>query len=129
MLDTRHNGWTNYETWAVDLWIDNEESSQRYWVRETESHWEAASEGICSWLTRSSEARRNLAASLTNWHEEQVPELEGVFADLMNAALSEVNWDEIADSMLTSMVLDDTDDDGEKIEIERYEPLADKVGA
>src|SRR5258708_36329 len=29
--DHRYNGWTNYETWNVALWIDNEESSYRQW--------------------------------------------------------------------------------------------------
>jgi len=24
-----YNGWTNYETWAVALWIDNDEDSYR----------------------------------------------------------------------------------------------------
>jgi hypothetical protein len=26
-----YNGWTNYETWCVSLWIDNEEPSYRHW--------------------------------------------------------------------------------------------------
>jgi hypothetical protein len=27
-----YNGWTNYETWAVSLWLGNEESSYRHWA-------------------------------------------------------------------------------------------------
>lgn len=27
-----HQGWTNYETWAVSLWINNDEYLNRYWA-------------------------------------------------------------------------------------------------
>lgn len=30
MSDNTYNGWTNWETWVVNLWIINEESS--YWA-------------------------------------------------------------------------------------------------
>jgi len=29
--DKRYNGWTNYETWVVNLWLANEEPSYREW--------------------------------------------------------------------------------------------------
>ena len=28
MTDTEYNGWTNYETWNVALWIDNDQGLQ-----------------------------------------------------------------------------------------------------
>jgi len=34
--DHKYNGWTNYETWAVKLWMDNEEPSYRYWRERAE---------------------------------------------------------------------------------------------
>jgi len=30
ITDQTYNGWTNYETWTVVLWIDNDESIQDY---------------------------------------------------------------------------------------------------
>ena len=27
-----YNGWPNYETWAVALWLGNEEVSYRFWM-------------------------------------------------------------------------------------------------
>ena len=31
MKSETYNGYSNYETWAVALWLGNEESSYRYW--------------------------------------------------------------------------------------------------
>ena len=28
MADKKYNGWTNYETWVVKLWLDNDEATQ-----------------------------------------------------------------------------------------------------
>jgi hypothetical protein len=84
----RYNGWTNYETWCVNLWIDNEEHSQRYWQRQAEEAlW--AYEGP-------DDAVPILAEWLQDWHAEGKPKAEGVYGDLLRAALSEVNWHEIA---------------------------------
>src|SRR5438477_252131 len=29
--EKRYNGWLNYETWAVNLWLSNEQGSWDYW--------------------------------------------------------------------------------------------------
>ena len=37
--DTKgYNGWTNYETWRVHLWLSNDEGSYNYWLEEAERH-------------------------------------------------------------------------------------------
>ncbi len=36
MTDTTYNGWTNYGTWSVNLWVDNDEPIYRAkieWLR------------------------------------------------------------------------------------------------
>ena len=47
----------------------------------------------------------------------QAPELSGVYSDLLNAALSEVDWFEIADAMLSGAGLDGYEP--RKVETER----------
>ena len=34
-MSERYNGWTNYETWLVNLWMDNEQGSQEFLDRKS----------------------------------------------------------------------------------------------
>jgi len=91
--DKRYNGWSNYETWNVKLWMDNDEGSYHYWQEETESI-----------LTREQDkdaATGRLADVLKTEHQDNAPELQGTYADLLGAALSEVDWYEIAESLVS----------------------------
>ena len=79
-----YNGYTNYETWAVALWLDNEEYSHeesRRIVNEYDNTYDASK-------------------ALQEWVEEFNPlnDNNTLFADLLNAALSVVNWYEIAEN-------------------------------
>lgn len=93
-----YNGWRNYETWAVKLWIDNEEETVNYWRQAAIDAWTDADADAT--FTHRERARFILADRLKAEHEEAVPELTGVWTDLLNAAMSEVGWDEIAESMI-----------------------------
>ena len=86
-----YEGWSNYETWAVKLWMDNEEPSYRYWREVAEEI-----------ISREPETHRSyvLATRLKDEHEEALPELQGFAADLLNAAFGEVDWYEIAEDLL-----------------------------
>ena len=33
MSDTTYNGWPNYQTWNVMLWLDNDEGAYNYYVQ------------------------------------------------------------------------------------------------
>lgn len=88
-----YNGWSNYETWCANLWIDNEQGSQEYWREQSQAALESADWDI-------DEAVSTLAEQLKSEHEESMPELTGVFSDLLTAALGSVDWREIARSML-----------------------------
>ena len=96
----RYQGWTNYETWNVALWIDNEEPSHLWRREETQEALEAAEPP--EWMDGTEpeklkrQATYDLAETLKEYHEEHQPELINVYGDLLGAALSEVNWHEIA---------------------------------
>ena len=81
--ETGYQGCTNYETWCVKLWIDNEQSSQNRWL-------EAA---------KNADSPTELADQMKDEYEEAMPELNGVWSDLLTTSLGEVNWHEIAKTM------------------------------
>lgn len=83
MKTTNYQGWTNYETRLVKLWIDNDQWSQEYWL--------AYAEGMTAY---------DLAAAMKDSFEEAQPEMSGFWADLMSSALQEVNWTEIAEAFI-----------------------------
>jgi len=87
-----HNGWSNYETWNVKLWLDNEPATYHAAVSMAES----------------ADSQRDLAKSLKAYVcEEMMPDLgASCAADLLGAALDSVDWDEIA-----SAYWDDADHD------------------
>jgi hypothetical protein len=98
MADRTYNGWTNYETWCVNLWIDNDKGSQdfvRDQAREFYDEAKADTVGHVVW-TQSETARFRLADWLKDHWEENRPELPDAYGDLLGGALGAVNWDEIA---------------------------------
>ena len=80
-MSETYSGWKNYSTWAVNLWMCNEEHSYRYWI-------EAA---------KKAENVAELADTLKDAHEEAAPDLgASVYSDLLGYALQSVDWYEIA---------------------------------
>lgn len=108
MTKLEHNGWYNYETWLVNLWIDNQEGSQRYWSEAAKEAFEEAENTVSANarltghepFTQAERATLALSRQLKDEFEQAQPELEGFWADLIGAALSEVNWHEIAKHMI-----------------------------
>jgi hypothetical protein len=89
MTDLTYNGWTNYETWVVNLWLTNDSGSVDYlneMARDCLTHLDGDK----------NDAIWELAKRIEENHDEFKPEANGVFADLLNHALGCVNWREIA---------------------------------
>ncbi len=95
-----YQGWTNYETWNVALWIDNVEASHSHWRERAAETWEEAEEDHP--LSRSEKARYTLAAELKDQHKEGNPlsDQPSTYSDLLGAALNEVSWGEVANTLL-----------------------------
>jgi hypothetical protein len=84
-----YNGWKNYETWAVKLWLDNDEPTYRYirrLIREIR-----VSRPAVYWL----------ADHLFEVVACNAPDLgASMYTYLLHAALDDVDWREIAESFL-----------------------------
>jgi hypothetical protein len=83
-----YNGFTNYETWAVMLWIGNDESLHRITNEIGSAHDEEdLGNGTLA------EALKSYIGERYGQQENQEPNLG---TELLEAALSEVNWQEVA---------------------------------
>ena len=82
-----YQGWSNYQTWCVALWIDNVQDDYDDWLD----------------VARSSENTNKMASLLESWHQENRPETSGVYSDLLGHALSMVDWYEVADSLMKTI--------------------------
>jgi len=88
-----YNGWTNYETWNVALWLDNGEMD------------EGVKEERVRQACEENEEKSDAVNDVCQWLKDYVDEMQengqivvvGMFADLLNAALSEVDYYEIAE--------------------------------
>jgi len=101
-MGSDYNGWQNYETWAVNLWLENDQGTYEYWREMAREVWRDAE--ATDILTRVQVARHGFAMRLKDEIEETHPCPDaGLYTDLLNAALSEVNWHEVADSFLVDI--------------------------
>ena len=91
-----YNGYTNYETWAVSLWLDNEPYLQERLLEIANSH---DHDGL--WAKEQS-----LKELVEDMREEWQPYGASMFDDLLNAALGEVNYLEI----IKNAIEEDEDD-------------------
>jgi hypothetical protein len=96
--DKRYNGWTNYETWNLALWLGNDSGSYDYWQEQTQEAYKNADSSRS--FTKREQAALDLADILEAEIEEQAPEVTGFYADILSAAMSEVNYHEIAEHWL-----------------------------
>lgn len=97
-MSEKYNGWTNYETWLVNLWLDNGGSGE-HWREEAERYVTDNREGMEIDDLRS-DAETHIAEGIEAEHDdalaEIIPSASGVFQDLLSASLRNVNWLEIA---------------------------------
>ena len=116
----QYNGWTNYETWLVKLWIDNDEGSYRYWLERAQEVYDNATPNkLITGHTRLEAFVYDLSKAMESEIEEGAGELfndsGSMYCDLLNGALSNVNWYEIAEHYKEEITEETTDDETEEV--------------
>ena len=76
-----YNGWSNYETWCVNLWLTSEPGTSEY---------------LTQIATQERMEDRQRGDDLKSFVEEMMPHNGASLAsDLLTSALSQVDWQEI----------------------------------
>jgi len=92
MTTQTYNGYTNYETWCVALWLNNDEGTNNYLDElangdDYDHDWQRMD---------------NLKAFVNDMHDNMIVNANGLasgmFYDLLNAALESVDWLEIIET-------------------------------
>ena len=105
--DTKINGWANYETATVSPWLTTDSAQYHHWremareqLRLAEENAKAKAEG----QTPRKIAIVALAKLIQQSVEEKAPErAASLYADLLGAALSQVEWQEIAEDFFEDL--------------------------
>ena len=92
MTNKEYNGWYNWETWCVNLWMDNDQGSHEMW-REVARESIDADEGT-NWFYFEERLKEYLDYLQEDMQNNGIA--SGLAYDLLGGAISEVNTREIA---------------------------------
>ena len=102
--DETHNGWSNYETWLVHLWLTNSYRTYYHWRGQARWYLNTTveSEFVLDEIWTKDEAIvYRLADELRESLEEATPTMDpSVFSDLLRVAIWSVNWTAIAQAFI-----------------------------
>lgn len=104
MSENGYQGYTNYETWNVALWIGNEQGSYLHWqeraeeLKEQVAGFDLVYHGV--W-TEQQALRYTLADEIkAEMSTHPLADDATMYSDILTNALGRVDWHEVADSVL-----------------------------
>ncbi len=107
MCNKSYNGYTNYETWCVNLWIDNEEGSYNHVYAMASDVFESSEDSYNYSInfTKEENALNELEDQIKDYIKETNPLADNasLFSDLLGSALDNVNWREIAENWIEAV--------------------------
>lgn len=105
-----YNGWSNYETWNINMWLDN---SDYDYIQEM-------TRGVINRSTSKDDAINTLEDQLKEYIEDQNPlkDDSGVFSDLLQAAIDSADFREIAEANINELWEEEEEDEDLEVEEE-----------
>lgn len=93
MSDTTYQGWSNYATRTVNLWLSNDEGDYRFWTA-------TARQALSDHDGDSDAAARYVADAVRETLGEMADAsgVDGVLGDLLSGAIDDVDCEEVAQS-------------------------------
>lgn len=90
---TKYNGWTNYETWCLNLWIDND----REWYRAVDDK----AVGLVNDALTKKQQIEILRSFIIDLVQDEEPKIKvDFYSDLLSASIREVNFWEISTNII-----------------------------
>ena len=108
-----YNGYANYETWLISVWIDNEQHTIDGWLDVAKHHYNIAEDR--KYFTKKEEAVISFSEDMKEWYGDRVPDSDdigGLFSDLLHAALGSVDWHELAGKYMDQYLESVTEKEG-----------------
>lgn len=114
--ETGYNGWKNYETWAIALWLDNDygtytlmRGSAMQSVEEVLQEAELDYQDVENRKAMVQKASYKLSESISEYIESNNPLASeaSVYTDLLNAAIHDADLIEIAEHYLEDDLVDE----------------------
>jgi hypothetical protein len=92
-MSNKYNGYTNYETWNLSLWLDND----REWNRAVNDK----ALGLVNDVLTKDEEIEFLKNFIIDLVQDDEPKIEpSFFSDVLNASIREVNFREISENII-----------------------------
>ncbi len=89
VIKMSYNGWSNYETWCCKLWLDNDKGLY---------------DKIQEWVSNDQDENK-LSKKIGDLVYALCPDLPlSMFSDLLNSALNEIDFNEIAESLIKDWI-------------------------
>jgi hypothetical protein len=105
MTEDTYNGWANYETWAVGMYLDGNYDGPGTYYLTIDTVRDALHNGGTA--LQVADALKEMVEEYTNPHtiddDHPDPALHPLVADLFGAALSSVDWHELADAWIENV--------------------------